>query len=345
MTPDFFKQLQTGMPGIASVHDSRYVMFNFGKIDRYLDQFDVIKQISPGALIVLHAYNDPYDCEYILHRMQTLGLVGHCVVTVSDQQFAQRNRAHGIRFFPFAWHWLRSYHAREFVAGPPPQQCTVDWQSRTHQLSCLNRMPSYSRFRTYYELQKYPWFQSAYTSFGGIGLVGPNAVPGPYYGLEPDVQKWFQDHEHEFPRSSQTDYAWSNDWEFSAPAYADSYANLVTETFSKSVFMTEKTVKPLAAGNLIFVSAQKNFLQLLRNLKFDIDFDGIDNSYDLVPTWTERIQTVTKEIDRVYTHIPEIWHANRERLIYNQQWLFSNDFKDLMLNDVKDLFDNDYTSI
>jgi len=314
-------------------------MFNFGDIDQYLDQFDIITQISPGATIILNAYNDGYNCEYLLHRIHTLGLVGHCFVLVSDHQFAANNREHGIRFFPFAWHWLHSYHAQVYVASPPPQPCTIDWRSRTYRLSCLNRMPSYSRFRTYYELQKQSWFDSAYTSFGGTGM-SRNPTIDPYDGLEPDAQHWFRSHEHEFPRSSQTDYVWTNDWEFSAPAYANTYANLVTETFSESVLMSEKTVKPLAAGNLVSVSAQRNFLQVLRNLKFDIDFEGVDHSYDVLPTWFERTQAVVKEIDRVYATIPEIWHANKQRLIYNQHWLFSDDFKNLMLTDVKDLFDN-----
>jgi len=337
LTVDFVKY-RTGIPGLTSVSDARYVMFNFGDVDHHLEQFDAITKISPGATVILNAYNDGYNCEYLLHRINALGLTGRCFVFVSDQQFATDHHRHGIRFFPFAWHWLHSYHSREFVAGPPPQPCMVDWNSRTHRLSCLNRMPSYSRFRTYYELQKQSWFPDVYNSFGGVGM-STTSVIDPYCGLESDAYQWFQAHQHEFPYSSQTDYAWTNNWEFSVPAYADTYANLVTETFGESVFMTEKTVKPLAAGNLVFVSAQKNFLQLLRNLKFDIDFEGVNQNYDMLPTWLERIQAMVKEIDRVYDNIPDIWHTNQQRLIYNQQWLFSDDFKNLMLTDVKDLFD------
>ena len=293
----------------------------------------MIESLQPGALVVFNAYNDPYNFDYIKKRIQQLGIVNRCKILISSLQFAQDCHELGFRFLPFAWHWWWSYQSQQRVAGDAPEHCLPNWQNRQHRLSCLNRLPNHSRFITYYELQSQPWFSQVHSSFGDVSGVHS-------FALDPDISQWFVQHRDRFPYSNEPNYDWGNSWETAVPAYCDSYANLVTETFSQHILISEKTVKPLVAGNLIFVCANENFLSLLRILKFQIDFSGINNNYDKITGWRPRIQALTKEIDRVFEDLPDIWHENLPALKYNRDWFLSNDFKQLMLDDVKDLFDH-----
>jgi len=267
-----------------------------------------------------------------------MGLQGRCLVLTGNLDFAKANHSLGFRFLPFAWHWWYSYHHRQRVAGDPPQQYKPNWHSRSYNLSCLNRSPSFSRFATYYELQSQSWFDQVYKSFGDVSKVA-NHMP------DNNIVDWFLSRQSEFPFSDQPDYDGGNDWNSLTTAYADTYANLITETFSQDVLMSEKTVKPLVAGNIIFVAAAKDFLSLLKNLKFEVDFAGINNSYDAIPCDGQRIASMVAEINRVYHDLPDIWQQNLPKLKYNREWLLSKDFKNLMLHDVKDLFEytNEHT--
>jgi hypothetical protein len=247
--------------------------------------------------------------------------------------FAKDNHDLGFRFLSFAWHWWYSYHYRQRVAGDPPQQYTPNWHSRSYNLSCLNRSPSFSRFATYYALQSQSWFGEMYKSFGDVSKVADHVTDN-------NIVDWFLSRQTEFPCNSQSDYDGGNDWCSSTAAYADTYANLTTETFSQTALMSEKTVKPLVAGNIIFVAAANDFLSLLKSLKFEVDFEGIDNSYDAIPDWHQRINSMVAEINRVYRALPDIWQQNLPRLKYNREWILSKDFKKLMLYDVNDLFEH-----
>jgi hypothetical protein len=332
---DYFCSRRVGIPGLACKDDPRYLIFNWGQISQHLDQFDLIQSLAPGAKVIFCIYNDPYNSNHVRDCILHMGLQGRCIVLTGSLDFAKANHNLGFRFLPFAWHWWYSYHYQHIVAGAPPQQYKPNWHSRSYNLSCLNRSPSFSRFATYYELQSQPWFGQVYKSFGDVSKVADHVTNN-------NIVDWFLSRQPEFPFSDQPDYDGGNDWCSSTAAYSDTYANLITETFSQTVLMSEKTVKPLVAGNIIFVAAANDFLSLLKSLKFEVDFAGIDNSYDAIPDGHQRITSMVAEINRVYHDLPDIWQQNLPKLKYNREWLLSKDFKNLMLHDVKELFE--YTS-
>jgi hypothetical protein len=332
---DYFRGCRVGIPGLAAVNDPRYLIFNWGHVEQYIDQFDLMQSLEPGAKVIFNIYNDAYNSIHVRDCVLRTGVNGRCFVLTGSMDFAKANHDLGFRFLPFAWHWWHSYHYQQMVAGNPPQTHNPNWQSRSYNLSCLNRSPSFSRFATYYELQSQPWFGQVYKSFGDVSTVADHVTDN-------NIVDWFLSRRTEFPYSSQSDYDGGNDWSSSTAAYADTYANLITETFSQTVLMSEKTVKPLVAGNIIFVAAANDFLSLLKSLKFEVDFAGIDNSYDAIPDGHQRITGMVAEINRVYHDLPDIWQQNLPKLKYNREWLLSKDFKNLMLHDVNELFE--YTS-
>lgn len=328
------EQLQAnrvGIPGLAGRLDDRYVIYNFSFIDQYLDRFDQVKNLVPGAQVIINAYNDPYNYTHISNRIRANGLQNQCTILIGDLELAHEYRDMGFRYFGFFWHWWYSWYYQLPVAGAPPMIIQPDWRNRAHRLSCLNRNPSYSRFVTMYELQQQSWFDQVYSSFGNVDLLD-------YLRLDHDVRTWFYNNADRFPFSHQPNYQGDNCWAVNVPAYAHSYANLITETYSSFILLSEKTIKPLVAGNLVFLAAASGAAKQLRLMQFDIDFEGVDLSYDTVPDCRARITAMVKEIDRVYQHLPDMWHANLHRLKHNRDWVLSTDFRNFLLNDVKDIF-------
>lgn len=328
---DRLRSIRVGIPGLATAMDNKYAIFNFGEVDQYLDKFEIIQQTVPGSLVIFNAYNDPYNAAYIADRLVANGIQNQCVILIGDLEFARNHHDQGFRFFSFFWHWWHSWYHQLPVAGTPPVTPRPNWTKRTHRLSCLNRNSNYSRFVAMYELQQQSWFDDVHSSFGNVDLV--NQMCG-----HTDVRAWFHQNAHRFPYSKQHNYQGDNCWSVDVPAYALSYANLCTETYSQNIILSEKTIKPLVAGNLLFLCAMPLAVNQLRHMQFDMDFEGVNQSYDTVPEWRPRIRAMIQEIDRIYHHIPDIWYANLDRLQRNCEWALSTDFGNFLINDVKDIF-------
>jgi hypothetical protein len=73
--------------------------------------------------------------------------------------------------------------------------------------------------------------------------------------------------------------------------YENSFMSVVTETnFSEEggLFITEKTIRPIAVGHPYMILGQPNILKKLNELGFKTDFEGLDTSYDSIEDNTER---------------------------------------------------------
>jgi hypothetical protein len=85
------------------------------------------------------------------------------------------------------------------------------------------------------------------------------------------------------------------------PAYSNSYINLVTESvIFPTLFVTEKTWKPVVAGQLFLVIGSQNTIRYLRQCGVDTFDDIIDHDYyDNEPDWKTRVLRVHKLIDQL----------------------------------------------
>jgi len=83
-------------------------------------------------------------------------------------------------------------------------------------------------------------------------------------------------------------------------AYTDSYINLVTETtVCNKVFVTEKTWKPIASGQLFLVLGNPGIIGHLRSIGIDCFDDIIDHSYDSIEDPRERMFEVNQSLDKL----------------------------------------------
>ena len=303
-------------------------VFSYQYLEPYFHQWDMIEKVCQGRLIVLDASGDPYTVENILKTIEYVGIKNKCIVLIPDLELARRYYSEGFRFFSYIYRCL-----------PESSLLKMSQQTRNNNLSCLNKNSTLHRYLIYYELQKKSWFNESIITFGQI--------PSDHYKfLDLDIKSYFTENEHKFPtlwhdNRNATYYDFSkfiSEDSTHLPAFADTYANITTETFSESLLLTEKICKPLISGNLFFaISPAPGLMHLIKKLGFETNWDCVDNHWDCVDNLRTRTQTLVDNIDKIYYDIPEIWQINLHKIKYNYQRIHSSEFKNFLLHDVQDL--------
>jgi len=287
-----------------------------------------VKQQNPKFI---DATSDPFPEKELVNIVTKNQLHTIAPILVPDLSQAQRHRDLNFVFYPL---WLLSA-----IEKSRSQPCPIKTQ-RTYALSCLNRQPRLHRFLTYYLLSQQSWFDQMHISFAGLDcdLGAPSEVTSmdQLYVLGLEVKNYFDHHRAQFPRTSEPGYAWDNCHDAMTSAYQDCWANLATETSVHAFCVTEKTTKPLQAGSLFFPVASAGFVDQLADMGFDMDYTGIDYSFDKETGWQQRTKQCIIEISRVYNCLENIWHANLDRIKYNSELFVSDSLLEYCLQDVKE---------
>ena len=122
--------------------------------------------------------------------------------------------------------------------------------------------------------------------------------------------------------------------------YERSQLTLVTEShFNQTggLFITEKTLRPLLVGHPFIILGQRGTLKKLRSWGFITDFDGIDQSYDLIEDDRERFLQFHQSLRNWCVQDPEI----RRTAIYKWNNIIQHNFQNYKkLNFKKTMFDN-----
>jgi len=111
-------------------------------------------------------------------------------------------------------------------------------------------------------------------------------------------------------------------------AYTDACLNIVTETRSRNINarLTEKTFKPIVAGQFFIIIGSKGIVDYVRLLGFDVFDDIIDHSYDTIVDDRLRIKTVIEEIDRLNElNLIQLHQQSKNRFVKNQRHLKSKE--------------------
>jgi hypothetical protein len=278
----------------------------------------------------IDATTDPFPEHELVTTVRKNQLDKIAPILVPDLSLAQRYRDLNFVFYPL---WILS------AIEKTHQQPTDLSFGRTYKLSCLNRQPRLHRFLTYYLLAQMPWFDQIYVSFAGIDCdLGANSEVtsmNQLYELGLEIKNFYDNNRSHFPFSSQQDYHWENCHDTNTPAYVDCWANIVTETSVHAFCVTEKTTKCFTSGALLFPVASKGFVTELASMGFDMDYQGIDFSFDAEPDWRLRVQRCVHEVNRVYDNLENIWQNNLDRIKYNKELFLSNNLLEYCLQDTK----------
>jgi hypothetical protein len=122
--------------------------------------------------------------------------------------------------------------------------------------------------------------------------------------------------------------------------YERSQLTVVTESHfdqTGGLFITEKTFRPLLVGHPFMVLGQKGTLEKLRSWGFQTDFDGVDQSYDLVEDNQERFLQFHLSLRNWCMQDPEI----RRTAIYKWDNIIQHNFQNYKKSNFKKtMFDN-----
>jgi hypothetical protein len=194
---------------------------------------------------------------------------------------------------------------------------------KKYHISCLNRFPKQHRLYTYSKLVK-----KNYNSLLSCWHpnIDPNTKQPINLNLNDDVKNEVGDLTNFF---KEVDIGWNeNDHGFLHPAFTDSYLNIVTESSTGVTFFTEKTCKPLVAGQLFLQVNGKNGINKLQQLGIEcFDFDEYDNDNYFI----DRIDKMLNFLDKIYNDLPDIYNENLPKIKYNQEYLLSQTFRNRLL--------------
>jgi hypothetical protein len=221
-------------------------------------------------------------------------------------------------------HYPHQYHRLKVNVSKKISESTV----KKYKLSCLNSVPRWHRVYNYLLLQSHPEIKNFRVSMHNQDdeladhqeKLAKASMPT---GL---IQQW-NAIKHQLPKS---DHFKINIWtDIKDPAYTDSYINLTTETdMSESMFISEKTWKPIASAQLFLIMGYKNVMAHLKELGVDTFDDIVDhNYYDNEPDWQLRIQKIHQVINNLLSQdLESIYKDTEPRRIANAEKFFNGEF-------------------
>jgi hypothetical protein len=113
------------------------------------------------------------------------------------------------------------------------------------------------------------------------------------------------------------------------PALTDCYVHIISETtVIDRIFLSEKTWKPIASGQLFAMFGNPGSMTFLSSVGVDTFCDIIDHAaYDNILDWQERMIRMHQVIqDLQKENMQRIWDHTRTRRLENQKRLFAGEF-------------------
>jgi hypothetical protein len=192
---------------------------------------------------------------------------------------------------------------------------------KTYNISCLNKGEHGHRIQSFVILMEKNYNNVLYTW---------NSWPGDGTTATPNVMTKYQKLKDQktIPKIDSGPINFVTAHDIQHDAYQASYVNITTETMVRdSIFVSEKTWKPVASGQLFFMVGCRGTIQYLRKLGVDVFDDIIDHSYDLEPDWVTRIDCMHNSLAQLMQQdLPTIYEQTRYRRLHNQERFFGGQF-------------------
>lgn len=203
----------------------------------------------------------------------------------------------------------------------------VDIESkRSRVIGCLNGNPRPHRITNYLLLkERFECDQIYNTIFKDDPLYQDDVYSNDYERQK--FQTLVSSSVYKKSGASESDAA--SDRTVQLPALIDAYIHLTAETnVSNRIFFSEKTWKPIAAGQLFVHFGNPGSIQHLRELGVDVFDDIIDHSqYEHLEDWRERLDAIHNLLNQLLkVDIESIWQETLPRRLLNKQKFFSKIF-------------------
>ena len=191
---------------------------------------------------------------------------------------------------------------------------------KIYNISCLNRAAHGHRIQNYVKL-----IEKNYDAV----LCSWFNVPGDETKATPDVMEKYQKLiEQNIIKPINLDPIPWNFVDIQHDAYRASYVHIITESIvNDNIFISEKTWKPIASGQLFFMVGCLGTIGYLRDLGVDVFDDIIDHSYDSDPDWVSRINRMHDSLAQLMQQdLSKVYEQTQDRRQQNQQLFFYGKF-------------------
>lgn len=310
------------------------VIVNYSRIEH---RISCVGDFEPGKLLIIDTSLDPWSVDPRLY--QALAHRPYWVLTHDAGSQHPRDI-----YFP-QWLLIRGRQPGWWCAThPAPDTLSAGVSclaARTWAVSCLNRFPRIHRYYVVRSILDRRWRSRALLSLGRIDWDPYNQHRKNTDYDDPrdrELAAWAMSVRLPLADHPEAPGPVPNDHTLGHPAFWDSYCNIITETCMQSPsFFTEKTSKPLAAGQLwCLVSGQDN-ARILSDLGFDV-MAGIWQSHQYLQhrDWRQRIDAMLVQLDQVLENLPDVWQDTVAARQHNQAWLFGSDLGDRILQPLWD---------
>lgn len=186
-------------------------------------------------------------------------------------------------FYPYWYLWAKK-------AWPIIYQSNIASDKKTHKISCLNNSARPHRILNWLNLKDCEdilWSMHNDPTHLGNDIELTDSEKLLWEGARQQLPPRLHDH-----KGTRVDA------DILHEAYTDSYVNLVTEsTVCDKIFLTEKTWKPIASGQLFLILGNRGIVQHLRDQGIDCFDDIIDHSYDSIEDPRERIAKLRESVN------------------------------------------------
>ena len=285
--------------------------------ENFLFDEDKIAALKKYALVIAdfsseHYGQDTIDTVYECFKSRKINfiLLSH---TVDDHL-----RRDNLFFYPYWYHWSKKSFRQIYTDN-------IDKLEKKHPVSCLNSNPRFHRIYNFLLLQGKPYFKDWVFTIHQSALI---PARGDDYTLSIEHVDQWNKLSGTLPRRENLNSS-SNVNDISYLAYTDSYINLVTETtVVPKIFVSEKTWKPIASGQMFLVIGNPGTIDYLRQQGVDTYDDLIDHKYyDNEPNWQLRIQKIHSIIESLQLQdLLKLNEITKKRRLDNATKFFAGEF-------------------
>lgn len=245
--------------------------------DDFLINFDYIKQLPKEPHLYINGASEHYGD----------GLLDSLAEAVADHTVLSHAPLTNCQFYPYWYYWAKQN-------WPQTYNLNIAQDRKQHKISCLNNSARPHRILNWIINLEKDILWSMHNDPAELGHDMP---------LTTSEKSAWNNIRSELPlRTHNSDEGVRVDADILHEAYTNSYVNFVTEsTVCDRIFITEKTWKPIASGQLFLILGNPGTVKHLRDQGIDCFDDIIDHSYDSIEDPRERIYKLTESLDKLLT--------------------------------------------
>lgn len=250
-------------------------------------------------------------------------------VLITSNYYYWKNKHPNIIYFPFYYFYFLNFPNTEYNIK----------NYRPYQLMCFNLNPWVHRTKNLLKLSKKNWFDQCKFSFhwthktdkSDTTTIGLHTLSQLTHVEKTELEKF------KFPIVVEDDWVLGGNFcvTNNSKLYGQVMINYVTENSVQQEFITEKIWQPIFSGQLFYVLGPKNYIQHLRDIGIDVFDDYINHSYDSENNLDKKIDLILNDLDRLMQmNLDKVWQDTYTRRLKNFDLVHSQDFKNLLANDL-----------